>query len=118
MNALFRIVAVLPRLMLIPAFFKEHPLAQNPRMLEGTLAYMSPEQTGRMNRVLDARSDLYSLGVVLYELLTGRLPFQAIDPLGWVHCHIARSTCSDGASHSSAADSLRVGDEAPRQGGG
>jgi predicted ATPase/GAF domain-containing protein len=51
---------------------------------------MSPEQTGRMNRSVDARSDLYSLGVTLYELLTGVLPFAAADPLEWVHCHIAR----------------------------
>jgi PAS domain S-box-containing protein len=58
--------------------------------IAGTLAYMSPEQTGRMNRSVDARSDLYSLGVTLYEMLTGALPFTAADPLGWVHCHIAR----------------------------
>jgi signal transduction histidine kinase len=55
-----------------------------------TLAYMSPEQTGRMNRAIDARSDLYSLGVTLYELLTGTLPLTATDPVEWVHCHIAR----------------------------
>jgi PAS domain S-box-containing protein len=56
----------------------------------GSLAYMSPEQTGRMNRLIDCRSDLYSLGVTFYEMLTGRLPFQAQDPLEWAHCHIAR----------------------------
>jgi PAS domain S-box-containing protein len=56
----------------------------------GTLAYMSPEQTGRMNRSIDARSDLYSLGVTLYQMLTGALTFVATDPLEWVHCHIAR----------------------------
>lgn len=55
-----------------------------------SLAYMSPEQTGRMNRSLDTRSDLYSLGVTLYEMATGKLPFQASDPMGWVHCHIAQ----------------------------
>src|ERR1700722_4610479 len=51
---------------------------------------MAPEQTGRMNRSIDARSDLYSLGVTLYQMLTGILPFFATDPLEWVHCHIAR----------------------------
>jgi len=61
-----------------------------PEIIAGTLAYMSPEQTGRMNRSIDARSDLYSLGVTLYEMLTGTLPFSAADPLEWVHCHIAR----------------------------
>jgi serine/threonine protein kinase len=50
---------------------------------------MAPEQTGRMNRSVDSRSDLYSLGVTLYEMLTGSLPFTASDPMGWVHCHIA-----------------------------
>ncbi len=58
--------------------------------MEGTLAYMSPEQTGRMNRGIDHRCDLYSLGIIFYELLTGELPFHASDPLEWVHCHIAR----------------------------
>jgi PAS domain S-box-containing protein len=61
-----------------------------PETVAGTLAYMSPEQTGRMNRSMDTRSDLYSLGVTLYEMLTGVLPFAAADPLEWVHCHIAR----------------------------
>ncbi|WP_437332316.1 AAA family ATPase [Sorangium sp. So ce394] len=58
-------------------------------LIAGTLAYMAPEQTGRMNRSIDERSDLYSLGVTFYELLTGALPFQASDPVEWVHCHIA-----------------------------
>jgi PAS domain S-box-containing protein len=61
-----------------------------PGSIAGTLAYMSPEQTGRMNRSIDTRSDLYSLGVTLYQILTGVLPFAAADPLEWVHCHIAR----------------------------
>ena len=59
-------------------------------IIDGTLAYMAPEQTGRMNRSIDTRSDLYSLGVTLYQMLTGTLPFAAADPLEWVHCHIAR----------------------------
>jgi PAS domain S-box-containing protein len=61
-----------------------------PELVAGTLAYMAPEQTGRMNRSVDARSDLYALGVTLYQMLTGSLPFTAADPMGWVHCHIAR----------------------------
>ena len=62
-----------------------------PELIEGTLAYMSPEQTGRMNRAVDQRSDLYSLGVTFYQLLTGTLPFAPADPLEWVHCHLART---------------------------
>src|SRR5258705_4458151 len=61
-----------------------------PAIIAGTLAYMAPEQTGRMNRSVDARSDLYSLGVTLYTMVTGTLPFSATDPLEWIHCHIAR----------------------------
>lgn len=66
---------------------------QAPAPLEtiaGTLAYMAPEQTGRMNRSIDSRSDLYAFGVTLYQMLTGALPFTATDPMEWVHCHIAR----------------------------
>jgi PAS domain S-box-containing protein len=69
---------------------KETPQLSSPNQLEGTLAYMSPEQTGRMNRTLDYRSDFYSLGVTLYEILTLALPFQSNDPLEIVHCHIAK----------------------------
>ncbi|MDB6035863.1 MAG: hypothetical protein JWM16_6201, partial [Verrucomicrobiales bacterium] len=57
---------------------------------EGSLPYMSPEQTGRIDRAIDPRSDLYSLGITFYELLTGAYPFQAEDALEWAHCHIAR----------------------------
>src|ERR1700726_2436200 len=61
-----------------------------PETIAGTLAYMAPEQTGRMNRSIDARSDLYALGVTFYQMLTGDLPFTAADPMEWVHCHVAR----------------------------
>jgi AAA ATPase domain/Protein kinase domain len=61
-----------------------------PEVIAGTLEYMAPEQTGRMNRSIDSRSDLYSLGVTLYEMLAGALPFTASDPMEWVHCHLAR----------------------------
>ncbi|MGY8668384.1 AAA family ATPase [Bradyrhizobium sp. UFLA05-109] len=69
---------------------REHQSPGPPEVIAGTLPYMSPEQTGRMNRSIDARSDLYSLGVTFYQMLTGSLPFSAIDPMEWVHCHIAR----------------------------
>jgi predicted ATPase/signal transduction histidine kinase len=71
-------------------FGRENPTLQHPGILEGTLAYLSPEQTGRMNRVLDYRSDFYSLGVTFYQLLTGQLPFKSQDALELVHCHIAK----------------------------
>jgi predicted ATPase/signal transduction histidine kinase/ActR/RegA family two-component response regulator len=77
----FGIASRLPRERLNP---------EPPDEIAGTLAYMAPEQTGRMNRSIDARSDLYSLGVTFYEMLTGTLPFTADDPMEWVHCHIAR----------------------------
>ena len=63
---------------------------QSPNILEGTLAYLSPEQTGRMNRGIDYRSDFYSLGVTFYELLTEQLPFKSNEPIELVHCHLAR----------------------------
>jgi predicted ATPase/signal transduction histidine kinase len=69
---------------------KETLEIQNPNVLEGTLAYIAPEQTGRMNRGIDYRTDFYSLGVTLYELLTGNLPFQSDDVMEMVHCHIAK----------------------------
>ncbi len=77
----FSISSLLPR---------ENQEIENPNVLEGTLAYMSPEQTGRMNRAIDYRTDFYSLGVTFYELLTGQLPFDSNDPMELVHCHIAR----------------------------
>jgi predicted ATPase/serine phosphatase RsbU (regulator of sigma subunit)/tRNA A-37 threonylcarbamoyl transferase component Bud32 len=70
---------------------RENPVLKNPEQLEGTLAYISPEQTGRMNRSLDYRTDLYSLGVTFYELLTGKLPYESTDALELVHCHIAKT---------------------------
>jgi predicted ATPase/signal transduction histidine kinase len=69
---------------------RERQPLEPPEFIAGTLPYMAPEQTGRMNRSIDSRSDLYALGVTLYEILTGRLPFTASDPTEWVHCHIAR----------------------------
>ncbi|OLC49630.1 MAG: hypothetical protein AUH82_00165 [Chloroflexi bacterium 13_1_40CM_4_65_13] len=69
---------------------RERQAPEPPEVIAGTLPYMAPEQTGRMNRSIDSRSDLYSLGVTLYEMLTGSLPFVASDPMEWVHCHIAR----------------------------
>ena len=69
---------------------RERRMLEPPETIAGTLAYMAPEQTGRMNRSIDSRSDLYALGVTLYQLITGVLPFTATDPLEWVHCHVAR----------------------------
>src|SRR5262245_29597427 len=69
---------------------RERQSPDPPEFIAGTLAYMAPEQTGRMNRSIDSRTDLYSLGVTLYQMLTGTLPFTASDPMEWVHCHTAR----------------------------
>ena len=69
---------------------RERQSPDPPEVIAGTLAYMAPEQTGRMNRSIDSRSDLYALGVIFYQMLTGALPFTASDPMEWVHCHIAR----------------------------
>ncbi|MEG4324425.1 AAA family ATPase [Microcoleus sp. herbarium5] len=76
----FSISSLLPR---------EKQEIHNPNVLEGTLAYMSPEQTGRMNRGIDYRTDFYSLGITFYELLTGQLPFKSSDSMELVHCHMA-----------------------------
>jgi len=70
---------------------KESPSISNPNSSEGSLAYMSPEQTGRMNRSIDYRTDFYSLGVTFYEMLTGQLPFSSLDPMELVHCHLAKN---------------------------
>ncbi|MBX9252796.1 AAA family ATPase [Desmonostoc muscorum CCALA 125] len=78
----FSIASLLPR---------ETQEIQNTNTIEGTLAYLSPEQTGRMNRLIDYRSDFYSLGVTFYELLTGQLPFISEDPMELVHCHLAKT---------------------------
>src|SRR6266702_1205491 len=77
----FRIASRLPR---------ERQAPEAPEVIAGSLPYMAPEQTGRMNRSIDSRSDLYSLGVTMYEMLTGSLLFVASEPMEWVHCHIAR----------------------------
>ena len=68
---------------------RDNPVLTSASRLEGTLAYISPEQTGRMNRAVDYRTDMYSLGVTLYEMLTGKLPFDSTDPMALVHSHIA-----------------------------
>ncbi|MEG3879182.1 ATP-binding sensor histidine kinase [Microcoleus sp. herbarium7] len=82
----------------------ENP-ALHPNLLEGTLAYMSPEQTGRMNRTIDYRTDFYSLGVTFYEMLCGELPFNAIDPMELVHCHIAKTPVSPGEKRKQKVES-------------
>jgi PAS domain S-box-containing protein len=75
---------------------RERQTPAPPEVIAGTLAYMAPEQTGRMNRSVDSRSDLYALGVCFYELLAGRLPFTAADPIELIHCHIAREPVPPG----------------------
>ncbi len=70
---------------------RQTPALADPTYLPGTLAYISPEQTGRMNRSVDYRADLYSLGVMLYEMVTGSLPFTAEEPMNVIHCHIAKT---------------------------
>lgn len=69
---------------------RENAAVRSPNVLEGTLPYMSPEQTGRMNRSVDYRTDFYSLGITFYQMLTGQLPFKSTDAVELVHAHIAR----------------------------
>ena len=87
----FSIASLLPR---------EAQYLQSPTSLEGTLAYLAPEQTGRMNRGIDYRSDFYALGVSLYELLTGQLPFPTTDPMELLHCHLAKQPIAPSALNS------------------
>src|SRR5262249_19388351 len=77
-------------------FARQRQSPHPPETIAGTLAYMAPEQTGRMNRSIDSRSDLYALGVTFYQTLTGALPFTAADPMEWVHCHLARQPTAPG----------------------
>jgi hypothetical protein len=70
---------------------RERQAAEPPEVIAGTLAYMAPEQTGRMNRSIDSRSDLYAIGVIFYQLLTGVLPCTGADAMAWVHCQVAHA---------------------------
>ncbi|MEH2373050.1 ATP-binding sensor histidine kinase [Nostoc sp.] len=97
----FSIASLLPR---------ETQTLINPNVLEGTLAYISPEQTGRMNRGIDYRTDFYSLGVTFYELLTGKLPFESNDPMELVHCHIAKLPPNMNKPHAHKAPSPYQGE--------
>ena len=95
---------------------RERQSPDPPEVLAGALAYMAPEQTGRMNRSIDSRSDLYSLGVTLYQMLTGTLPFTASDPMEWVHCHIARTAgAARGAFEGGPGPRLCNHPQAPRE---
>ncbi|MHC5891379.1 ATP-binding sensor histidine kinase [Nostoc sp.] len=98
----FSIASLLPR---------ETQTLISPNVLEGTLAYISPEQTGRMNRGIDYRTDFYSLGVTFYELLTGELPFQSKDGMELVHCHIAKLPPNMNKSHLHKAPSPYQGQD-------
>src|SRR5215472_5020005 len=75
---------------------RERRAPEPPEFIAGTLPYMAPEQTGRINRSVDSRTDLYALGITLYEMLTGSLPFTASEPMEWVHCHIAKQPVPPG----------------------
>lgn len=89
-----------------------------PEVIAGSLAYMAPEQTGRMNRSVDSRSDLYSLGVTLYEMLAGALPFAAADTAEWVHCHIARKPgppAAEGVPETVAAIVMKLLEKTPEE---
>lgn len=93
----FGIASLLPR---------ETLALETPETIEGTLPYLSPEQTGRMNRALDYRTDFYSLGVTFYELLTGILPFQSFDPLELIHCHVAKPAIAPHLIHADIPESI------------
>ncbi|PZM08596.1 AAA family ATPase [Rhizobium tubonense] len=75
---------------------RERQTLSPPESIAGTLTHMAPEQTGRMNRSIDSRSDLYALGVIFYQMLTGVLPFSTSDPMELIHCHIARTAAPPG----------------------
>ena len=74
---------------LTPRLPRGLPVPAPPDLTGATLAYMAPEQTGRINRSTDSRSDLYAYGILLYKMVTGVLPFTAKDPMEWIHCHLA-----------------------------
>jgi predicted ATPase/HPt (histidine-containing phosphotransfer) domain-containing protein len=85
---------------------QERQAVEATSQIEGTLPYVSPEQTGRMNRDLDYRTDYYSLGVTFFELLTGALPFAAQDTMGWVHSHISRPVANPRALNDAIPEDL------------
>nr|WP_308189106.1 AAA family ATPase [Nostoc mirabile] len=87
---------------------KETQEIKNPNVLEGTLAYLAPEQTGRMNRGIDYRADFYALGVTFFELLTGQLPFLTDDPMELLHCHIAKQPDQFKIKNDALYETLRV----------
>jgi len=87
---------------------KETTALQHPKAIEGTLAYMSPEQTGRMNRSIDYRTDYYSLGATLFELLTGQLPFTSREPMELVHCHLAQKVGFPESSEKTTPEPVRA----------
>ncbi|MGA8705976.1 MAG: serine/threonine-protein kinase PknK, partial [Steroidobacteraceae bacterium] len=88
--------AWLSRFGLVSRLARDRETPAPSRFISGTLAYMAPEQTGRMNRSSDSRSDLYSLGVTFYEMLTGELPFTASEPMEWIHAHVAKQPTPPG----------------------
>ena len=77
---------------------RERQAPEPPETIAGTLAYVAPAQTGRMNRSVDARSDLYALDVTLYQMLRGVLPFTAAEPMEWVHYTLLKSHCRQGSA--------------------